>query len=364
MYNHIINITVFGENSFLKNIVETIPSMDYLDCTVICLENFDPSLAAQSDIIIFNGRANFHEARGCAKPDAYLVACLGAWEEECLPVEDCSALDDIWQVPISELGMRMRMAHLLIEIGARISSDFRGRCLDTFINSLPDLVWFKDLGGHHKKVNDYFCDFVGKPREEIEEKTHEEIWGAPESEDDFTCHDTERAAIETGETVIAEEVVKTARGNHLFKTIKTPLAGPNGEILGTVGIAHDITNLLNLNIELGLFIEVMPFPLMLCDRDENVAKVNAKFLEFFETGIDAILGLPWRDWYEENILHEISPTGEDIYLRFMHADGSMSFLKMVSHEMNDTFGNYRGVIHVFEDVTSEKELEYNTVTIY
>lgn len=66
MYHHNINIAVFGENSFLKNIVETIPSMDYLDCTVICLENFDPALAAQSDIIIFNGRANFHEARGCA----------------------------------------------------------------------------------------------------------------------------------------------------------------------------------------------------------------------------------------------------------------------------------------------------------
>lgn len=67
----------------------------------------------------------------------------------------------------------------------------------------------------------------------------------------------------------------------------------------------------------------------------------------------------WRDWYEQNILHEISPTGDDIYRRFMHADGRISFLKMISHEMNDIFGNYLGVIYVFEDVTDEKELEYN-----
>lgn len=359
MYHHTISIAIFGDYALLKNTIEEMPPAEYLDWTVAGHETYDPELAAQSDVIIFTGPAAFHTARTHAKYDVYLVACLSVGEEEALSAEDRDALDDIWQTPLSERRIRMRLTHLFTELNGADSFAFCRHCLDTFINSLPDMVWFKDIEGRHKKVNDYFCEFVGKSREEVEDKTHEEIWGIINNDDEFACQETDQAAIETGETVTAEEVVQTRNGKRLFKTIKTPLLGLEGETLGTVGIAHDITNLLNLNIELDFFIEMMPFPLMICDLDEQIAKANSRFLEFFETGIDAIAGVQWRDWYEQNVLHEISPSGEDIYMRFIHADGRMSFLKMLSHDINDIFGNYRGVIHIFEDVTEEKELEYN-----
>lgn len=359
MYNRTINISIFGENNLLQKVLESMAPLERLDWAAACRASFDSELAAQSDVIIFNGIADFRVARASAKPGAYLVACLSAEEERKLSGDASESLDDIWAAPLSELRIRMRLANLLTEIEGRDSSIFRGLCLDTFINSLPNLVWFKDLQGVHRKVNDYFCEFVGKPREEVVGATHGDIWGVPENDDEFACHETEQAAIERGETVIAEEVVQTEGGKRLFKTVKSPVYGLEGEVLGTVGIAHDMTNLLNLNIELNLFIEMMPFPLMLCDLDERIAKVNARFLEFFEIDAEPLDGVSWRDWYEQNILHEISPTGEDIYMRFMHADGRVSFLKMISHEMNDTFGKYLGVIHVFEDVTAEKELEYN-----
>lgn len=359
MYHHTINISIFGENLLLKTVIEAIPPAEHLDWTVACHNSFDPDPASRADVLIFNGPDDFPAARASAKHDAYLVACLSAAEEEALSPEARDALDDIWLAPLSESRIRMRVTHLFAEINGGDYFAFCSQCLDTFINSLPDMVWFKDIEGRHRKVNDYFCGFVGKPREEIEGRTHEEIWGVSENDDEFNCHETDQAALETGETVTAEEVVQTGDGKRLFKTIKTPLRGLEGEILGTVGIAHDMTNLLNLNVELDLFIEVMPFPLMICDLDEQIAKVNARFLEFFETGIESIAGISWRDWYEQNILHEISPTGEEIYMRFIHSDGRMSFLKMISHDLNDIFGNCQGVIHVFEDVTDEKELEYN-----
>lgn len=359
MYHHTINIFIFGESGLLKDVIEALPRTEHLDWTVSCHKNFAPVLAGQADVIIFTGPEDFRTARAGAGEGTYLVACLTAAEEDRLSAGARDALDDIWLAPLSESRIRMRVTHLFAEINGSDYFTFCSQCLDTFINSLPDMVWFKDMEGRHKKVNDYFCEFVGKPREEIEDRTHEDIWGASGNDDEFNCHGTDQAALETGETVTAEEVVQTGNGKRLFKTIKTPLRGLSGEILGTVGIAHDITNLLNLNIELDLFIEVMPFPLMICDLEERIAKVNARFLEFFETDIDTVAGINWRDWYEESILHEISPTGEEIYLRFIHADGHMSFLKMISHDMNDIFGNYQGVIHVFEDVTDEKELEYN-----
>lgn len=359
MYHHTINVTIFGKNDLLKDVMEALPPEEYLDCAVTCRERFEPEIAARSDVIIFSGPADFRAARSAVKPDSYLVACLSFGEEKSLSGDDRDALDDIWQTPLSETRIRMRATRLFAEIMGRDYSAFAIGCLDTLINSLPAMVWFKDLEGVHRKVNDYFCEFAGKPREDVESRTHEEIWGVPKKEGGFNCQETDMAAIESGETVIAEEVVQIGAGKRLFKTIKTPVRGLEGEIVGTVGVAHDLTNLLNLNIELDLFIEAMPFPLMTCDLDDLISKANARFLEFFETSIEAVAGVNWRDWYEQNILHDISPTGDDIYRRFMHSDGHISFLKMISHEVNDAFGNYLGVFHIFEDVTAEKELEYN-----
>lgn len=358
MYHPVINIAVFGEfEKFRKNIEDMRKDSD-LGFTLVCHKDFDPKELETADVIIFNGSGDYVSARAHAKPGASLLACLTLEEEKKLSGENKEVLDDIWRAPISDMRLKMRLSHLFAEISGRDYSSFLLGCLDTLINSLPDLVWFKDLDGVHRKVNDYFCEFVDKPREEVESSTHEAIWGISE-DSEYNCQDSDQAAIDSGETVIAEEVVQTGTEKRLFKTIKTPIYGLDGEVLGTVGIAHDITNRLNLNMELALFIEMMPFPLMICNPDDLIIKANSQFIEFFERGFDKLVDVNWRDWYEENILHEISPTGEEIYRHFRHADGHLSFLKMISHEMNDLFGNYMGVIHVFEDVTADKEHEYN-----
>lgn len=359
MYHPNINICIFGESDILKNHIDAIQKDSDMDFTVASSPYLDPDLLVDADVILFNGPGDFGAVRNLAKADACLMACLTTDEEKALSPEDKEKLDDIWRRPLSEYRLHMRLTHLFAEISGRSYSSFLLGCLDTLINSMPDLVWFKDLAGVHRKVNDYFCEFVDKPREEVESSTHEAIWGISENDDEYNCNESDKAAIDSGETVIAEEVVQTGTEKRLFKTIKTPIYGLGGEILGTVGIAHDITNKLNLNMELDMFIEMMPFPLMICDLDDKIVKANSQFLEFFETGMNQLIHVGWRDWYEDKILHEISPTGEDIYRHFQHADGHISFLKMISHEMNDLFGNYMGVIHVFEDVTEEKEQEYN-----
>lgn len=359
MYNRTISIAIIGDYERLKNILEGLESDSLPGFILSCGKSLDPDSASHADVLLFAGPGDFAAARELAKSGAVLVACLDAEDERRLFPEDMEQLDDIWMMPMPDKVLRLRVAHLLEEIGARDWGIFLMGCLDTFMNSMRDMVWFKNLGGIHTKVNDYFCEFVGKPREEVEGSTHEDIWGAPETGEEASCHETDRAAIDSDQTVTAEEVVETDSGKRLFKTTKTPVHGLEGEILGTVGIAHDMTNMLNLNMELNLFLEMMPLPMMMCDVDDRITRANSRFQEFFETGMARLLEVDWRSWYEENILHEISPTGEDIYMRFLHDDGRISFLKMISHEMNDAFGNYLGVIHVFEDVTADKELEYN-----
>lgn len=359
MYQHKLNISVVGDCELIKKVLETVETDEYLDFSLNCGENFDQDLLSESDIIIFNGPAAYTSVRKWAKPGAYLVACLGTEAEKKLSSAEKKALNDIWHAPLTELRLNRRLNHLFAEIRGRDSSSFLIGCLDTFIDSLPDLVWFKDLDGVHRKVNDYFCEFVNKPREEVESRTHEEIWGISKPIDENICLSSDQEVIDSDKTLVLEEVLETDAGKHLFKTRKTPIYGLEGEVCGTVGIARDITNTLNLNTELATFIDMMPFPLIICDLDDHIVKTNTQFLDFFETNMASVLDVPWRDWYEENILHEISPTGEEIYRRYMHADGKVSFLKMISHEMNSPFGDYIGAIIVFEDVSSEKEQEFN-----
>ena len=39
---------------------------------------------------------------------------------------------------------------------------------EAVINGVPNLIWFKDKNGIHKKVNDSFCKAVNKSRQQVE----------------------------------------------------------------------------------------------------------------------------------------------------------------------------------------------------
>ena len=54
---------------------------------------------------------------------------------------------------------------------------------------------------------------------------------------------------------MADELVKTDIGMRHFMTYKAPLYGREGDVVGTVGIGHDMTDLNNTSLELSLLID-------------------------------------------------------------------------------------------------------------
>lgn len=51
-----------------------------------------------------------------------------------------------------------------------------------------------------------------------------------------------------------------------FKTYKSPLFDEDGELMGTVGVAHDVTDLGNMTVELEIILRSMPFAILVYDR--------------------------------------------------------------------------------------------------
>lgn len=120
-------------------------------------------------------------------------------------------------------------------------------CIDTMINMLPDLVWFKDTKGAHLNVNDAFCRAVRKEKSDIIGRGHYYIWGLTEEQyslGEYVCMETEKEVMETRKANIFREHVLTHNGLRQLRTYKAPVFDEENNIIGTVGLGHDITRML------------------------------------------------------------------------------------------------------------------------
>lgn len=148
-------------------------------------------------------------------------------------------IKDIWIIPLSEDEIRFRF--LRWQQSCKMSKDFwqTRQFFDTTINHIPNLIWYKNKEGIHEKVNDSFCKTVNKTKEQVEGRGHAYIWDV--EEDDPACIESEREVMSRKETCISEEIIKTKDGTRTLTTYKSPLYDLDGSVMGTVGVAIDIT---------------------------------------------------------------------------------------------------------------------------
>lgn len=111
---------------------------------------------------------------------------------------------------------------------------------EAILNNIPDIAWMKDIEGRYIAVNDVFMQFNKASREEILGRTDVEIW-EPSNAKAYQRDD--REVIQSGQRKTVEEIVhKDKFGSpHWVESVKTPIRNEEGQIVGTVGIARDIT---------------------------------------------------------------------------------------------------------------------------
>ena len=107
-------------------------------------------------------------------------------------------------------------------------------------DAIPDLVWLKDAQGVYLDCNPMFEHFLGVKKAALLGKTAYDFI-APEQANFFREQD--RKAIATGQATVNEEWLTFAADGRcgLFETTKTPMRDDDGQLVGVLGIAHDIT---------------------------------------------------------------------------------------------------------------------------
>lgn len=336
------------------------------DCEYIfkTVDSLDFPLDIDCAVITDGGADLISAARACGPTRLAAIIPSSALTDTDRSVFDTA--DDLWIMPDNDIYNEFLLRSYFCRLAKAMKESFDYRrlqiCFDTAFDSIPDLVWFKDTMGSHLKVNDGFCHAVQKTKEQIYKRGHYYIWDIPKEEyeqGEYVCLESEDVVIQARKTVLFDEKVKTKHGMGQFKTYKSPLIDKNGEIFGTCGIAHDVTDLHNIHRELMVVLESMPFGVIIEDRDGMIVSTNKKLCEMFP-GVSTITGQNYSEWKAQNLkcAKPYIHGGEEISLTIGGKDITL-WLREIS--MQSIFGESIGNIMMFSDITMEQEYAKRTM---
>jgi PAS domain S-box-containing protein len=112
--------------------------------------------------------------------------------------------------------------------------------LSSLVDSIPDIVLFKDLKGVYLGCNNHFAQLMGYPKEEIIGKTDYELIG--QSEAKFYSTKDKDVLTSTDSVQYTDWITYPDGRKALIETRKTPFSDVNGKIIGIIAVGRDITN--------------------------------------------------------------------------------------------------------------------------
>ncbi len=167
-----------------------------------------------------------------------LAPRLGWTTRGTLPVEVAGAA--LVAAIIAALAYRALRQPELLERLVRERTDALDRALrqrEALLDGIPDPAWLKDRERRYIAVNEALARLAGVPAHAIVGRRHDEVFGASASVD---THDDE--ALARGEALISEEAVSGVDGvSRVYEVAKRSFRDARGGVVGTVGIARDVS---------------------------------------------------------------------------------------------------------------------------
>ena len=111
--------------------------------------------------------------------------------------------------------------------------------LGSFINNIPDMAWLKDVNSNFIAANKAFGDAVGMDPEYLVNHTCEVCFGKEKA---GKFKEDDKKVMASRQQAVIEENIADAKNNTIWlETIKSPIIDVSGNVVGTVGIARDIS---------------------------------------------------------------------------------------------------------------------------
>jgi PAS domain S-box-containing protein len=110
--------------------------------------------------------------------------------------------------------------------------------LTSAMNSIPDIIFYKDTDGVYRGGNTAWAALLGKPLDQLVGKTDLDLFPADVAKS-FQSYD--KAMLASGKATKNEEWLTYPDGRKVYvETLKTPWVDKDGKVLGVLGICHEI----------------------------------------------------------------------------------------------------------------------------
>jgi PAS domain S-box-containing protein len=242
-------------------------------------------------------------------------------------------------------------------------------------DSTPDLIFVKDLEGRLVMANPAMQRALALDEAQMLGKTVTELMGDPTQAQRVVEHD--QRVLSSGRVERAEQVLRTPEGARTFLASKSPLRGVDGEMVGLITVATDITDRKRSENDLreaqrftqGL-LDTAPLVLYLLDLNTSrIVFASGMVLAALGYNAEMLLGLSAealldlihpedRDMIKAHVAsYESAPEGAKSFeLRFRHRDGDWRWLHC-RERLFDSASSTRLALGVAIDVTDRREAE-------
>jgi len=246
----------------------------------------------------------------------------------------------------------------------------REALLRAVVESTPDSVFVKDRAGRIVLANGATAAVIGKPADAIIGKRADEYLSAPSA--GRSIMENDERVMRSGRTLVFEEHVPMRGGMRIFLSTKTPYRNAEGDVVGVIGIARDITerkraeDALRTHEEtLSWFVKHTPVAVAMFDAQMRYMVYSDRWLSDYGLGQQNLVG---RNHYE--VFPEIREEWKQVHQRclrgatekrdedsFVRADGTLQWQRWEIFPWRKVDGTIGGIIVFTEDITARKRTQ-------
>lgn len=356
----------------IQKLIESVKKIDRMNIELVSAQIEKPETYNLADIILVDineGDQKIRKLFSSCAPYAEVVLLthverfinIDEYLEEHLENDLVDKFFDIWFY--HDAILRYRITSFVKRMRNLFDAELAQKQLDVLMDSLPDLIWYKDIQGAHIKVNQAFCDTVKKTKEQIKDRGHCYIWDLNLEEyeqGEYVCMETEKVVIEEQKTFFFDEIVKIGDEMRQLKTYKSAILGRNGQTIGTVGFARDVTEIWNSREEFKSLISCLPTPIMIVDSKYNFVTCNDIFEELFhvsEKNKESFHIHTFGQFFFKEDIAFLEQQIATIECSVTLPNEKKIFFLIEKSPIKDVFNKISGYFYIFRNVTARYEYE-------